>query len=103
MYDHLVKFCVRTSYDAEENMEKYARYMSEADQRIAAQNMIERMKRRAPECKRGRDYDHFADWMKRFSDSSEFCKKLAREVAEEIVKENPGKSFKRYLEDVGVM
>ena len=36
MYDHLVKFCVRISYDAEENMEKYARYMSEADQRIAA-------------------------------------------------------------------
>ena len=103
MYDHLVKFCVRTSYDAEENMEKYARYMSEADQRIAAQNMIERMKRRAPECKRGRDYEHFAEWMKRFADSSEYCKKLAREVAEEIVKENPGKSFKRYLEDVGVM
>ena len=103
MYDHLVKFCVRTSYDAEENMEKYARYMSEADQRIAAQNMIERMKRRAPECKRGRDYEHFADWMKRFSDSSPFCKKLAREVAEEIVRENQGKSFKRYLEDVGVM
>ena len=103
MYDHLVKFCVRTSYDAEENMEKYARYMSEADQRIAAQNMIERMKKRAPECKRGRDYEHFAEWMKRFSDSSDYCKKLAREVAEEIVKENPGKSFKRYLEDVGVL
>ena len=103
MYDHLVKFCVRTSYDAEENMEKYARYMSEADQRIAAQNMIERMKRRAPECKRGKDYDHFANWMKRFADSSPFCKRLGREVAEEIVRENPGKSFKRYLEDVGVM
>ena len=103
MYDHLVKFCVRTSYDAEENMEKYARYMPEADQRIAAQNMIERMKRRAPECKKGKDYDHFANWMKRFADSSDYCKKLAREVAEEIVRENPGKSFKRYLEDVGVI
>lgn len=84
-------------------MAKYARYMSEADQRIAAQNMIERMKRRAPECKRGRDYNHFADWMKRFADSSDYCQKLAREVVEEIVRENPNKPFKRYLEDVGVM
>ena len=33
LYDHLVKFCLHTSYNAEENMERYARYMSEADQR----------------------------------------------------------------------
>ena len=77
--------------------------VSEADQRIAAQDMIECMKRRAPECKRGKEDDNFANWMKRFADNSPSCKKLAREVAEEIVRENPGKSFKRYLEDVGVM
>ena len=103
MYDHLVKFCVRTSYDAEENMEKYARYMSEADQRLAAQDMIERMKRRAPECKRGSDYDHFANWLKKLADSSSYCKKLAKEVAVEILKENPNKAFKAYFERVGVM
>ena len=31
------------------------------------------------------------------------CEKIAREVAEEILRENPGKAFRRYLEDVGVM
>ena len=34
LYDHLVRFCLHTSYDAEENLEKYAKYMSEADQRL---------------------------------------------------------------------
>ena len=53
LYDHLVKFCLHTSYDAEENLANYAKYMSEADQRLVAQDIIERMKRRAPECKRG--------------------------------------------------
>ena len=103
MYDHLVKFCLHTSYNAEENLENYAKYMSEADQRLVAQHIIERMKRRAPECKKGDDYDHFASWIKRLYNSSPVCEKIAREVAEEIVKENPGKSFRRYLEDVGVM
>ena len=103
LYDHLVKFCLHTSYDAEENLANYARYMSEADQRLVAQNIIERMKRRAPECKKGRDYDHFAGWIKRLYDSSPVCKKIAREVAEEIVKENPNKGFRRMFESIGVM
>jgi hypothetical protein len=88
MYDHLVKFCLHTSYNAEENMERYAKYMSEADQRLVAQDIVERMKRRAPECKRGSDYDHFASWIKRLYCSSLECENIAREVAEEIVKES---------------
>lgn len=103
MYDHLVKFCLHTSYDAEENLANYAKYMSEADQRLVAQDIIERMKRRAPECKRGDDYDHFAGWIKRLHDSSPVCKKIAREVAEEIVKENPNKAFRRLFERIGVI
>ena len=103
MYDHLVKFCLHTSYDAEANLEKYAKYMSEADQRLVAQDIIERMKRRAPECKRVDDYDHFAGWIKRLYGSSPVCKKIAREVAEEIVKENPNKAFRRLFERVGVI
>ena len=103
MYDHLVKFCLHTSYDAEENLEKYAKYMSEADQRLVAQAIIERMKRRAPECKRGKDYDHFASWIKRLAECSPVCKQIAREAAEEIVKENPNKAFKRILENEGVI
>ena len=103
MYDHLVKFCLHTSYDAEENLANYAKYMSEADQRQVAQNIIERMKRRAPECKKGSDYDHFAGWIKRLYDSSPVCKKIAREVAEEIVQENPNKTFRRLFERIGVM
>ena len=103
MYDHLVKFCLHTSYNAEENLANYAKYMSEADQRLVAQNIIERMKRRAPECRRGDDYDHFAGWIKRLYDSSPVCKKIAREVAEEIVKENPNKAFRRLFERIGVM
>ena len=103
LYDHLVKFCLRTSYNAEENMEHYARYMSEADQRLVAQDIIERMKLRAPECKKGRDYDYFADWIKRLYNSSHECAKIVQEVAEEIVKENPNKPFKRLFESVGVM
>ena len=103
LYDHLVKFCMHTSYDAEENLANYAKYMSEADQRLVAQDIIERMKRRAPECKRGDDYDHFAGWIKRLYDSSPVCKKIAREVAEEIVQENPNKAFRRLFERIGVM
>ena len=103
MYDHLVKFCMHTSYNAEENLEKYAKYMSEADQRQVAQNIIERMKRRAPECKKGSDYDYFAGWIKRLYNSSPECAKIAREVAEEIVKENPNKAFRRMFERIGVM
>ena len=103
LYDHLVKFCMHTSYDAEENLANYAKYMSEADQRLVAQNIIERMKRRAPECRRGDDYDHFAGWIKRLYDSSPVCKKIAREVAEEIVQENPNKAFRRLFERIGVM
>ena len=98
MYDHLVKFCMHTSYNAEENLEKYAKYMSEVDQRLVAQDIIERMKRRAPECKRGDDYDHFAGWIRRLYNSSPECAKIAREVAEEIVKENPNKAFRRMFE-----
>lgn len=103
LYYHLVKFCLRTSYYVEENMKRYARYMSGTDQRLVAQDIIERMKLRAPECKKGRDYDYFADWIKRLSDSSPECKKIAQEVAEEIVKENPNKAFRRLFESVGVM
>ena len=103
LYDHLVKFCLRTSYNAEENLEKYAKYMSEADQRLVAQDIIERMKRRAPECKRGDDYDHFAGWIRRLYNSSPECEKIVREVAEEIVKENPNKAFRRMFERIGVM
>ena len=103
LYDHLVKFCLHTSYNAEENLAKYAKYMSEADQRLVAQDITERMKRRAPECKRGDDYDHFAGWIKRLYDSSPVCKKIAREVAEEIVQENPNKAFRRLFERIGVM
>ena len=103
MYDHLVKFCLHTSYDAEENLANYAKYMSEADQRLVAQDIIERMKRRAPECKRGDDYDHFAGWLRRLYNSSPECEKIAREVAEEILKENPSKAFRRMFERVGVM
>ena len=86
MYDHLVKFCLHNTYKAEENLEKYAKYMSEADQRLVAQDIIERMKRRAPGCKRGDDYDHFAGWIMRLYNSSPECENIAREVAEEIVK-----------------
>ena len=103
MYDHLVKFCLHTSYNAEENIEKYAKYMSEADQRLVAQDIVERMKRRAPECKKGSDYDYFAGWIKRLYSSSPECAKVAREAAEEIVKENPNKPFRRVLERIGVM
>ena len=103
LYDHLVKFCLRTSYNAEENMERYARYMSEADQRLVAQDIIERMKLRAPECKKGRDYDHFAGWIMRLYNSSPECAKIAQEVAEEIVKANPNKVFRRMFERIGVM
>ena len=88
MYDHLVKFCMHTLYRAEENLEKYAKYMSEADQRLVAQDI---------------DYDHFAGWIRRLYNSSPECEKIAREVAEEIVKENPNKAFRRMFERIGVI
>ena len=100
LYDHLVKFCLHTSYNAEDNLERYAKYMSEADQRLVAQDIVERMKSRAPQCKKGCDYNHFAGWIRRLYDSSPECEKIAREVAEEIVKENPNKAFRRMFERV---
>ncbi len=103
MYDHLVKFCLHTSYNAEENLEKYAKYMSESDQRIVAQDITVRMKQRAPECKRGKDYDHFANWMKRLAHSSPVCEQIAKETAREIVKENPNKAFGSMFERIGVI
>ncbi len=103
MYDHLVKFCLHTSYSAEENLANYAKYMSEADQRPVAQDVIERMKRRPPECRRGDDYDHFASWIRRLYKSSPECEKIAREVAEEILNENPNKAFRRMFERIGVI
>ena len=39
--------------------------------------------------KNGDDYDHFVGWIKRLYDSSQECAKIAQEVAEDIVKENP--------------
>ena len=41
--------------------------------------------------------------IKRLYDSSPVCKKIAREVAEEIVKENPNKAFRRMFERIGVI
>ena len=53
--------------------------------------------------KNGDDYDHFAGWIRRLYNSSPECEKIAREVAEEIVKENPSKGFRRLFERIGVM
>ena len=75
----------------------------ETDDGRSLRSEVGRMKRRAPECKRGDDYDHFAGWIKRLYDSSPVCKKIAREVAEEIVKENPNKAFRRMFERIGVI
>ena len=103
LYDHLVTFCLHNSYNGEENMEKYAQYMSEADQRLVAKGITDRMKRRAPECKTGKDYSHLSEWLKRLSDCSPECKKIAHKTAEDIIKANPNKGFRRYFESVGVM
>ena len=103
MYDHLVKFCMHTLYNAEENLEKYAKYMSEAEQRLVAQDIVERMKRRAPECRKDSDYDHFARWTRRLSNCSLECNKIAHETAMEIIKENPNKAFRRIFERIGMM
>ena len=77
--------------------------MSEAEQRQVAQDIIERMKRRAPECRTGSDYDHFASWIKRLNICSPECKKIACETAKEIVQENPNKAFRRIFEKIGMM
>ena len=84
-------------------MANYAKYMSETDQRLVVQDIIERMKRRDLECRKGDDYDHFAGWIRRLYYSSPECEKIAREVAEEILKENRNKAFRRMFERIGVM
>mgnify|MGYP006916079398 CR=1 FL=1 len=102
LYDHLVRFCIRNSYNAEENMEKYARYMSAEDQRLVAEDITRRMKARAPECRRSKDYEHFAAWVKRLSDSSPVCKEIAHKVMDDVQKENPGRSFAWAFKNVGL-
>ena len=103
LYDHLINFCLRNSYNAEENLEKYAKYMTKAEQRLVAQDIIEHMKLRAPQCRKGSDYDHFTDRIKRLSNCSPECKKIAQETAKEIVKENPNKAFQRLFEIEGLL
>ena len=65
MYDEALELMDISDVD-EENLEKYAKYMSEADQRLVVQDIIKRMKLRAPECKKGSDYDHFVGWIMSF-------------------------------------
>ena len=45
----------------------------------------------------------FAGWIRRLYNSSPECEKIAREVAEEIVNENPNKAFRRMFERIGMM
>ena len=52
------------------------------------------MQRRAPECKRGDDYDHFAGWIRRLYNSSPVCVKVAGEFSHTILNEDANRAFR---------
>lgn len=93
-YDKIIIACQRHEYKCEDYLKLYGKHMSEADQRLAAQEMVDRMKSRAPECKSTNDYLHFANWVKDLSKLSPVCRKIAKEVMNDILKEYPKSNFR---------
>lgn len=93
-YDKIIIACQRHEYKVDDYLKQYGKYMSEADQRQAAQEMVDRMKSRAPECKRTDDYLHFANRVKDLSKLSPVCKKIAKEVMNEVLRDYPKSNFR---------
>jgi hypothetical protein len=93
-YDKIVIACRRHDYKCEDYLKKYGKHMSEADLRLAAQEMVDRMKSRASECKSSNDYLHFANWVKQLSTITPVCKKIAKEVMNYVLNEYPKSNFR---------
>lgn len=93
-YDKIIVACQRHEYKCEDYLKQYGRHMTEADQRQAAQEIVDRMKGRAPECKSSNDYMHFANWVKDFSKLSPVCRKIAKEVMNDVLKGYPKSNFR---------
>lgn len=93
-YDKIVIACQRHEYKCEDYLKQYGKHMTETDQRLAAQEIVGRMKSRAPECKRTDDYLHFANWVKTLSKLSPACRKIAKEVMNDVLKEYPKSNFR---------
>lgn len=92
-YDKIIIACQRHEYKVEDYLKKYGKYMSEADQRLAIQERVNRIKLRASECRSGKDCLQVANWVKDLSLLSPACKKVAKETVGDILKEYPKSNF----------
>lgn len=92
-YDKIIIACQRHEYKVDDYLKSYGKYMSEADQRLAVQEKVVRLKQHATECKSSKDCLSFANWVKEFSKLSSVCKKVAKEIISDILMEYPKSNF----------
>lgn len=79
-YDKLILFCRRRNYHADENLQKYSKYMPLDDQKEVAEYIANRTKRCIADCKRSKDYAYHVQKIQDMIDSCEGGKIVAKEL-----------------------
>ena len=92
-YDKIVIACLRHEYKVDDYLRLYGKHMTESDQRQAAQEMTDRFKLRAADCKSSKECLSLANSVKEFAKLSTVCKKIAKEVKNDILKQYPKGNF----------
>ena len=81
-YNRLIDFFRRHSYNLDDHLAKYGTYLSEEHQEELLDRIVENTKRRAPECKRSKDY---AFWVNRWDNLLRICPNVARKKLDELM------------------
>ena len=92
-YDKIVIACLRHEYKVDDYLKLYGKHMAESDQRQAVQEMTDRFKLRAADCKSSKECLSLANSVKEFAKFSTVCKKIAKEVKSDIMKQYPRGNF----------
>ena len=79
-YDKLILFCRRNTYQADDNLSKYGKFMPLADQKEAAEYIANRTKHCIADCKRSKDYAYHVDKIQHMIDSCEGGKMVVKEL-----------------------
>lgn len=102
-YDKIVIACQRHEYNCDDYLKKYGSHISEAHQRIATQEMVDRIRHSVAECKRANDCLRVANSVKELSNWTPICKKIAKEVMKTILQEYPKSNFPWAFKNVGLL
>lgn len=92
-YDKIIIACQRHEYKVDDYLKQYGKHMTESDQRQAVQEMTDRFKLRAAECRSSKECLSLANSVKEFAKLSTVCKKIAKEVKSDILKQYPKGNF----------